>query len=57
MTTDEEMFDLLDQYAKGTLSAKASLEIKARMNTDSDFRRKAEEHLKVIQSVMLFGRR
>jgi serine protease Do len=57
MMTDEEMFDLLDQYAKGTLSPKASLEIKARMNTDSDFRRKAEEHLKVIQSVMLFGRR
>jgi serine protease Do len=57
MMDEQELYDLLDKYSKGELSHEQSLSVKKKMMTDEDFRRKAEEHLKVIQSLRLFGRR
>jgi serine protease Do len=57
MMDDQELYDLLDKYSKGELSHEQSLGVKKRMMTDEAFRQKAEEHLKVIHSIRLFGRR
>jgi serine protease Do len=57
MMDDQELYDLLDKYSKGELSHEQSLGVKKKMMTDEEFRHKAEEHLKVIQSIRLFGRR
>jgi serine protease Do len=54
---DQELYDLLDKYSKGELSHDQSLSVKRKMMTDEEFRTKAEEHLKVIQSIRLYGRR
>jgi serine protease Do len=57
MMDDQELYDLLDQYVKGTLSHEQSLGLKKKMMTDSEFRARAEEHLKVLKAIRLYGRR
>lgn len=57
MMDDQELYDLLDKYSRNELSHEQSMSVKKKMMTDEDFRKKAEEHLKVIQSIRLYGRR
>jgi serine protease Do len=57
MLDDQDLYELLDKYAKGELDHDQSLSLKKRMMTDADFREKAEQHLKVIQAIRLYGRR
>lgn len=54
---DQELYDLLDKYSRNELSHEQSMGVKKKMMTDEEFRKKAEEHLKVIHSIRLYGRR
>jgi serine protease Do len=53
----QELIDLLDHYAKGTLTAEESLRVEERIRDDEHFRALAEEHLKLIGALKAYGRR
>ncbi len=57
MLDDQELIELLDRYAKGELSHEESMAVKKKMMTDQDFRVKAEEHVKMVQTIRLYGKR
>jgi serine protease Do len=57
MKDDQEFDDLLDQYAKGQLSQEQSSGLRKKMMTEPDFRLRAEEHLKVVNALRLYGNR
>lgn len=54
---DQELYDLLDKFAKGELPHDQALAVKRKMMTDEEFRTTAEEHLRLINAIKLFGRR
>lgn len=49
--------DLLDRYAQGTLSQAERIVFEGRMTDDAGFRREAEQHLEMYQSIKLYGKR
>jgi serine protease Do len=57
MMDEQELYDLLDKFSSGELPHDQELSVKKKMMTDEDFRKKAEEHLKLLQSIRLYGRR
>lgn len=57
MMPDQELNDLLDKFAKGQLSSEEAAGVKRKMMTDSEFRKQAEEHVRLVRSLQLFGKR
>jgi serine protease Do len=57
MNPEKEIYDLLDRYVKGELSARELSVIESLMQSDSDFRRKAEEHKEMFEAMRLVDRR
>jgi len=55
MNTDQELYELLDNYAKGKLSAQEVAAVEERIKTDADFRQKAEQHLTLIDNLNFYG--
>jgi serine protease Do len=53
----QELIDLLDCYAKGTLTAEESLRVEERIRDDERFRALAEEHLKLIGALKAYDKR
>jgi serine protease Do len=53
----QELIDLLDRYAKGTLTAEENVRVEERIRTDERFRALAEEHLKLIDALKAYSRR
>jgi serine protease Do len=51
MSTENEMMDWLDGYAKGTLSAENQHEMERRIASDPVFREQAEEHVRLVKAM------
>jgi S1-C subfamily serine protease len=49
--------DLLDRYAKGTLSAQETAALEERMKQDPTFREQVEKHLSLIHALQFYGER
>jgi serine protease Do len=57
MNSRKETDDLLDRYVKGRLTETELAIIKQLMQSDADFRRKAEEHQEMYDALALVGQR
>jgi serine protease Do len=57
MNSRKETDDLLDRYVKGRLTETELVIIKQLMQSDADFRRRAEEHQEMYDAMALVGRR
>ena len=57
MNAEQALFELLDNYAKGRLSAEEASAVEERMTHDAAFRKTAEEHLALLGSLKFYGTR
>lgn len=57
MEQQQEWVDLLDRYVREALSAEENLRVEEMIRKDEDFRRLAEEHLKITDALKAYGKR
>lgn len=56
MEQQQEWIDLLDRYSREVLSAEENLRVEEMIRTDKDFRKLAEEHLKITDALKAYGK-
>lgn len=54
---DQDLYDQFDDFAEGRLNQDVLVAFKKRMEEDASFRAKAEEHVRVVETLKLYGRR
>lgn len=57
MNSEQTLYEWIDLYAKGKLPADETVALEQRMHTDSEFRHKVEQQLKLIKALHEYGER
>jgi S1-C subfamily serine protease len=57
MKHEHDILDLLDRYAKGSLTPEELVALEDRMKHDADFRKKALEHAGIVDALRFYGQR
>ncbi|MFZ6009598.1 MAG: trypsin-like peptidase domain-containing protein [Bacteroidota bacterium] len=57
MSSEQELLELLDRYAKGTLRQDEATELENKIRNDPEFRKKAEEHRSLIVALKAYDHR